>query len=116
MKEFDGEPGQEEYWSLVSQALKNRREIKSTSHEGWCITSYVGCRYDLEPDGNVTHIEYSASAKTGDLAKSQSPNMSTDPRAIRVDFDDTSVVMLTANNTESLTTRLQEIFAGFQWE
>jgi len=116
MKEFEMVPGQEEYWALVSQSLKNRKKVKTTSYGGWTITSYVGSRPTTETGTNITHIEYSASAKTGDFERSQEPNLSDDPRTIRVDFDDTSVVTLSAKTMEELTNRLKEIFNGFHWE
>ncbi len=106
---------QDEYRALLAQVLHSRKKIGTTQYQGWSVTSYSGHRPD--PDNpKVKHIEYSAYAKTGDLRKSQKPDLSKDPSAVRVDFDDTSVVTLSATNKEELTEKLQNIFSGFHWD
>jgi|TARA_Y100000310_G_C20694051_1_gene824213 hypothetical protein len=114
MKESDQPTGKEDYYALANQILKNRKKLNSTSHEGWSIDCYKGHRPDSE-DASISQIEYGAYAKTGDLSKSQVPVLSTSPRVIRVDFDDASVVTLTAKSFEELTSDLQSIFKGFHW-
>ena len=107
--------GREEFNALLSQVLQNRKHIDTASHNGWSIDCYVGHRPNKE-QANVSQIEYSAYAKTGDLSSSQVPELSDTPRAIRVDFDDTSVVTLVSDTKEGITSKLQLIFQGFSWD
>jgi len=109
------ETGREDYYALISKVLENRKKVKTASHKGWDLTCYVGRRPSFEND-NVTFIEYSVYATAGDIGKSQTPDMSNVPRAIRVDFDDSSVVTLNAESMEEITGKLQKIFNGFRWD
>ena len=101
--------------ALTKRVVKNHQLIKNGSYEGWSITCYRGYRPHYEKDG-VYQIEFVAYAKTNDLSKCHVPVLSDAARAIRVDFDNTSVVTLTGSNLADLTERLQYIFSGFHWK
>lgn len=112
--ENDQLTGLEEYHALIKTTLSNRKEICKQVFSGWEVTCYKGFRPSFE-DKNVTVLEFSAYAITADLGKSQTPEMSNEPRAIRVDFDESSVVTLNGSTQEEVTEKLQNIFSGFCW-
>ena len=92
-----------------------RRLLKIGVCGKWYIECYKGFRPDYS-DKDVSKIEFSAYAKTEDLEKSKIPNLSDAARSMRVDFDNTSVVIFLSNSLNNLVKKLQTAFSDICWK
>ncbi len=99
------------YAEQIVTAARQRKDIAETWHGDWLIRSYFGPSPGSE-DG-VPKIMYSACAVTMNVG-SGPPDLH-DIDAIRVDFDDRSVVWMSAETSPLLTQKLEQVFHGFRW-
>ena len=100
----------------LTKPKANRRQLlKKGSYGGWSIKCYKGL-IPSRSNKDTPDIEFSAHAETRDLSKSLIPNLSDVTRSIRVDFDNTSVVVLLGSNFANLVKKLQSVFSGICWK
>ncbi|MAP21970.1 MAG: hypothetical protein CL582_13630 [Alteromonadaceae bacterium] len=101
--------------ALTKPSTSRKRLLKRGSSGGWSIKCYKGFKPDRS-NKNVSKIQFSAYAETEDLSKSSTPDLSDTTRSIRVDFDNTSVVVLLSSNFANLVKKLQSVFSGIRWK
>ncbi|MAP23686.1 MAG: hypothetical protein CL582_22380 [Alteromonadaceae bacterium] len=101
--------------ALTKPSVSRKQLLKKGSCGGWSIKCYKGL-IPSRSNKDISNIEFSAHAETRDLSKSPTPNLSDTARSIRVDFDNTSVVVLLSSNFANLVKKLQSVFSGIRWK
>ena len=101
--------------NLTKPNDSRKQLLRKGSYGGWSIKCYRGL-IPSRSNKDTPNIEFSAHAETRDLSKSLIPNLSDVTRSIRVDFDNTSVVILLSSNFANLAKKLQSVFSGIRWK
>tara|TARA_B100000131_G_scaffold221323_1_gene212828 strand:- start:21073 stop:21432 length:360 start_codon:yes stop_codon:yes gene_type:complete len=93
--------------------LGKQKIVKNRKFKGWYVTAYFGPAPNVA--GGVKCLEFSASATTENKNASEEPDLSKGG-AMRVDFDQKSVIWWSGGNLEELTKKIEETFPGYSWE
>lgn len=101
------------YAEHIAAAARQRKQTAETWHGNWLVRSYFGPSPESAPD--LPRISHSACAVTMDVGEGEPPNLHGIENAIRVDFDNRSVVWMSAETKSLLTRKLKQIFPGFRW-
>lgn len=99
------------YAKQIVVAARQRKDIAETWHGDWLIRSYFGP--SAGPEDDIPRVMYSACAVTMNVESGDPDLYGTD--AIRVDFDNRSVIWMSAETSPLLTQKLEQVFHGFRW-
>jgi hypothetical protein len=101
------------YAEQLALAARQRKQTAETWFGNWLVRSYFGPSPESTKD--LSKISHSACAVTMDVRSGDPPNLRGIEGAIRVDFDDRSVIWMSAETSVLLTRKLNQIFPGFSW-
>ena len=105
----------EVYIPEVIKSFQTRKKIDETNYGGWNVTLFFG-KAPKVSGSPIDSVEFVGIAKTEDLSAASKPTLSKSLGALRVDFDNSSVIIWNSDTRSMITRMLKAAFNGFNWE
>lgn len=101
------------YAEQLALAARQQKQTAECWFGDWLVRAYFGPSPDSTPE--VPRIAHSACAVNVNVGDGVVPIIAGVEDVIRVDFDNRSVLWMSAATKPQLTRKLKTIFPGFKW-